>query len=233
MPSKFHLVSSVTCPWVQRAVIMLRAKGVEFDVTYINLKDKPDWFLEISPHGRVPVLKVDDVALFESNAIAEYLDEVFEPRLHPEDPIRRAQNRAWTDFLPTFAWGPGISNLSYCASREELPKAIETVRDHLSRLEGAIEKQRGDDGPYFNGDRISLVDAAYGPFFMRFAICDKALQTGLLDEFPLVKAWSDALLADDAVIGSVPPEFPQAFEKNIENRGALAWQIMQGAEVAE
>lgn len=232
MSSKYHLVSSVTCPWVQRAVIMLRAKGVEFDVTYINLKEKPDWFLKISPHGKVPVLMVDDVALFESNAIAEYLDEVFEPRLHPEDPIRRAQNRAWTDFVPTFAWGPGISNLSYCKSREDLPKAIETVRGHLKRLEGAL-KERGNDGPYFNGDKISLVDAAYGPFFVRFAICDKALQTGLLDEFPLVMAWVDALLSSDAVTGSVPPEFPEAFEKNIENRGALAWQIMRGAQAAE
>lgn len=233
MPSKFHLVSSVTCPWVQRAVIILRAKNVEFDVTYINLKEKPDWFLEISPHGKVPVLKVDDTPLFESNAIAEYLDEVFEPRLHPQDPVRRAQNRAWTDFLPTFAWGPGISNLSYCASRDALPEALETVRQRVSRLEGALAKERGNDGPYFNGGQLSLVDAAYGPFFQRFTICDKALQTGLLDEFPLVKAWVGALMANETITGSVPPEFPEAFDKNLENRGALAWKIMQGAQAAE
>jgi len=232
MASKYHLISSVTCPWVQRAVIMLRAKGVDFDVTYINLKEKPDWFLEISPHGKVPVLKVDDTALFESNAIAEFLDEVYEPRLHPADAIKRAQNRAWTDFLPTFAWGPGISNLSYCASQEALPEALETARDRVGRLEGALA-DRGNDGPYFNGDEICLVDAAYGPFFMRFAICEKALKTGLLDEFPLVKAWSDALLANEAVTGSVPSEFPEAFDKNLEGRGSLAWQIMQGAQAAE
>ncbi|MEQ9574512.1 MAG: glutathione S-transferase N-terminal domain-containing protein, partial [Rhodospirillales bacterium] len=53
MPDNFHLISAITCPWVQRAVIMLRAKGVDFDVTYINLREKPDWFLEISPHGKV------------------------------------------------------------------------------------------------------------------------------------------------------------------------------------
>ena len=68
----------------------MRAKAVEFDVTFINLREKPDWFLEISPHGKVPVLRVDDQVLFESNAIAEYLDEVVSPRLHPENPIERA-----------------------------------------------------------------------------------------------------------------------------------------------
>ena len=54
-------------------MIVLRAKKVEFDVTYITKEDKPDWFLELSPHGKVPVLKVNDIALFESNAIAEFL----------------------------------------------------------------------------------------------------------------------------------------------------------------
>ena len=42
----------------------MRAKGVEFEVTYVNLREKPDWFLEISPHGKVPVLIVDEVPLF-------------------------------------------------------------------------------------------------------------------------------------------------------------------------
>ncbi|MBT3809851.1 MAG: glutathione S-transferase family protein, partial [Rhodospirillaceae bacterium] len=83
-------------------MILLRAKDVEFDVTYVNLREKPDWFLEISPHGKVPVLKVGDDILFESSAIAEFLDEMVPPRLHPEDPIARAKNRAWTDFTPTF-----------------------------------------------------------------------------------------------------------------------------------
>ena len=70
-------------------MIVLRAKQVEFDVTYINLRDKPDWFLKISPHGKVPVLNVDGQPLFESNAIAEFLDETVPPRLHPEDPVER------------------------------------------------------------------------------------------------------------------------------------------------
>ena len=92
MAQKFHLISSLTCPWVQRAVITLRAKGVDFDVTYIDLRKKPDWFLKISPHGKVPVLKVDDQVLFESNAIAEYLDPpVPRPGTYP----REAGSQGW------------------------------------------------------------------------------------------------------------------------------------------
>lgn len=232
MSAKYHLISSVTCPWVQRAVIMLRAKGVDFDVTYINLRDKPDWFLEISPRGKVPVLKVDGQPLFESNAIAEYLDEMVEPQMHPDDPVKRARNRAWTDFLPNFVY-EGLNLVSYCPSREKLPEALDAARDALARLERALNEERGNDGPYFNGDKLCLVDAAYGPFFQRFTIADRFLKTGLLDEFPKVKAWAEALLANDAVTGSVADNFPEEFEANLERRGTYAYEILKGAQAAE
>ena len=114
---QIHLISFKTCPFVQRAVITLKYKNIDFDITYIDLADPPDWFLEISPHGKVPVLLVDDVPLFESNAIAEYLDEVFEPRLHPGDPIKRAQNRAWTDYVPTFS---DVTHLTHATDKADL-----------------------------------------------------------------------------------------------------------------
>ena len=102
--AKYLLVSFKTCPWVQRAAIVLREKNTPFEFRHIEPDNRPDWFLAISPHKKVPVLRVDDtVSLFESNAINEYLDETIAPRLHPDDPVLRAINRAWTDFLPTFA----------------------------------------------------------------------------------------------------------------------------------
>jgi glutathione S-transferase len=74
--AKYVLVSFKTCPWVQRAAIVLREKNVDFEFRHIEPDNRPDWFLAISPHKKVPVLRVDDrVSLFESNAIAEYLDE--------------------------------------------------------------------------------------------------------------------------------------------------------------
>ena len=84
MAIKFKLCSFKTCPWVHRAAIVLQEKGIEYELEYIDRNNRPDWFLAISPHSKVPVLIVDeDRALFESNAIAEYLDEVTEPHLHP------------------------------------------------------------------------------------------------------------------------------------------------------
>lgn len=207
----------------------MRAKNVEFEVTYVNLREKPDWFLEISPHGKVPVLKVDDEILFESNAIAEYLDEVIEPKLHPADPIARARNRAWTDYVPDF--NKALNAIGYATSPEALEEGIANAPKALARLEGALAK-RGNDGPYFNGDSLSLVDAAYGPMLQRFRLVEDVLQTGVLNDFPLLRAWSDALLANETVTGAVPDNFPEEFVGNHKRRGTQMWEKMQAQGIA-
>ena len=162
--SKYLLVSFKTCPWVQRAAIVLREKKVEFEFRHIEPDNRPDWFLAISPHKKVPVLRVDDsVSLFESNAINEYLDETIAPRLHPDDAVARAVNRAWTDYLPTFA--EGVTGCAYADSEADYAKAVAKIPVAFERLEKALEKQGA--GPFFNGAAYSLVDAAYAPFLQR------------------------------------------------------------------
>jgi len=203
---------------------VLRAKDVEFEVTYINLREKPDWFLEISPHGKVPVLSVDEQPLFESNAIAEYLDETTEPRLHPADPLKRARNRAWTDFVPDFS--KQLGSVTYARSKEELDKVLTEPPKGLQRVEDAIANEREGAGPYFNGKDLCLVDAAYAPFLQRFGIADKYLQTGLLDAYPNLQKWSDALSETDAVRQSVADNFVEEFHNGLKRRGAYAAELI-------
>jgi glutathione S-transferase len=211
-------------------VIALRAKKIDFEVTYINLREKPDWFLKISPHGKVPVLTVDDVPLFESNAIAEYLDEMVPPRLHPEDPIKRARNRAWTDFVPDFA--KSMSAIYYAKSKEAMEKGIEEAPARITKLEEALG-ERGNDGPYFNGPELSLVDCAYAPFLQRFMIVERNLGSGLLDKFPRVKAWAEALVANETVIGSVVPNFVDEFAANLKRREMYVAELFHTRSAAE
>ena len=119
-------------------MIVLRAKKVEFEVTHITADNKPDWFLEVSPHGKVPLLMVDQEVLFESNAIAEFLDETIKPRLHPEDPFKRAENRAWTDFVPSFA--AGLNSYLYAANLEDQVSKKPEAQKVLLKLEERLQK---------------------------------------------------------------------------------------------
>src|SRR5439155_19916627 len=117
---------------------------------HIEPDNRPNWFRAISPHNKVPVLRLDDrVSLFESGAIAEYLDETAPPRIHPEDPVERSINRAWIEYLPTFV---DLSSAHACADTEaDYNKAAAQVPVPFEKLEKALQRQ--DGGPFFNGVR--------------------------------------------------------------------------------
>jgi glutathione S-transferase len=210
-------------------VILLRAKDVDFEVTYIDLSDKPDWFLKISPHGKVPVLSVDDEPLFESNAIAEYLDDVVAPPKHPGDAFKRARNRAWTDFVPDFSKG---INIYYTKTKEAMEEKLAAAPVFLQKLEDAIARERGNEGPYFNGPELCLVDAAYAPFLQRLLMVEQFTQTNMLREFPLVQAWAEALVANDSVKGSVADSFNDVFYTNLKNRDFYVGTLLSEDVVA-
>ena len=184
-----------------------------YEITYIDRDNRPAWFLAISPHSKVPVLQIDGKeALFESNAIAEYLEETATPRLHPEDALARARNRAWTDFVTTFA--SAISQAAYANTEEEFTARSAKIADPFKKLDEALSK-RGNAGPYFNGDKFSLVDAAYAPFLQRYTFMDRLRPIGLIEKYPHLKAWRDALLAATAVKASTVPEIEEAWQQNM------------------
>ena len=213
MASQFKLCSFMTCPWVQRAAIVLQAKQIPYDITYIDRNKRPDWFLAVSPHSKVPVLLIDGKdALFESNAIAEYLDETVAPRLHPDDPIARARNRAWTDYVPTFA--SSISSTMYSDSEDEFGARAAKISGPFGKLEEALAK-RGNAGPCFNGPKMSLVDAAYAPFLQRYTFMDRVKPVGVIEKFPRLAAWRDALLAAPAVKASTVPNIEAVWQENL------------------
>jgi len=217
MASRFMLCSFKTCPWVQRAAIVLQQKQVPYDITYIDRNNRPAWFLAISPHSKVPVLQIDGKeALFESNAIAEYLDETVPPRLHPEDPIARARNRAWTDYVPTFA--SAISGTMYSNAEDEFVAHAEKISGPFGKLEDALAK-RGNAGPFFNGPRFALVDAAYAPFLQRYTFMDRLRALGIIEKFPNLAAWRDALLAAPAVKASTVSNIEAVWQENLILRG--------------
>ncbi len=228
--AKYMLVSFKTCPWVQRSAILLREKGIEFEFRHIDRDNRPDWFLAISPHKKVPVLSVDGkVSLFESNAINEYLDETIAPRLHPEDPVQRAINRAWTDYLPTFS--EMVTGQAYAEDEAEYKEDIAKIPQAFEKLEGALKAQSAQ-GPFFNGEKYSLVDAAYAPFLQRYYYLDRIKPLGVIEKFPRVKAWAEALLKRPSTHSFPEAEFEALYRVNVKNRKKYLSQFIADQAVA-
>ena len=56
MATDLRLVSAEVCPYAQRTRLVLLEKGLEAETVEIDLRNKPGWFGEVSPYGKVPVL---------------------------------------------------------------------------------------------------------------------------------------------------------------------------------
>ena len=207
MAPKLTLISHKLCPYVQRAVIALTEKGVPFERIDIDLANKPDWFLKISPLGKVPVLLVatgdGEAALFESNVICEYIEETQGgAKLHPQDPLQRAQHRAWMEFGSTI-----LSELWGLETTGD-PAVFETKRKAVAGKFAQVEKTLGA-GTFFAGKDFSLVDAVFAPIFRYFDVFDQLIGLSVFAETPKVRAWREALAQRPSVRTAVGPDYPQ------------------------
>jgi len=219
------LVSHHLCPYVQRAVIVLREKEVAYERVDIDLADKPAWFVALSPLGKVPLLRVGEDVLFESAVICEYLDEVTPRSLHPRDPVDRARHRAWIEFASATLDGiAGLYNAPDAAAFETRRTAL---ADRFARLERHLESdaQRGD-GPWFAGARFGMVDAAWGPVLRYFDVLDEIADHGVLDGRPHVAAWRTALAERPSVQGAVAPDYPARLRTFLARRGSHLSRMM-------
>ena len=209
MVAALKLISHKLCPYVQQAVIALTEKGVEFERIDIDidLADKPDWFAKISPLGKVPLLLVagDDgeVALFESNVICEYIEDTQGgAKLHPQDPLTRAQHRAWMEFGSTI-----LSELWGLETTGD-PAVFESKRKAVAAKFARVEDALGA-GPFFAGERFGLVDAVFAPIFRYFDVFDQLTDLSVFADTPKVRGWRKQLEKRPSVRSAVSPDYPQ------------------------
>ncbi len=192
-----RLISFETCPYVERSRIVLEEKDVDHDLTFIDLSDKPDWFLEISPRGKVPLLEVDDEPIFESYVINELIEELYpEPPMFPDHPVDRAQARSWIVYNNDVLMG-NMATLWFSDDDETLEEAREHLNDAFDQIEQQLETR--DEGPYFSGSNFGLVDAVYAPLFNRWEAAEELGHGDLLEEHGTLREYSEALLDRDSV----------------------------------
>ena len=125
-------------------------------------------------------------ALFESNAIAEYLDETARRGCIPRIRSRgRATARGPTTCRPS----PSDIEHDVFGFRGRVPRRPKIAMP-FEKLDEALAR-RGNDGPFFNGPKFSLVDAAYAPFLQRYFFLDRVRKLGHIERFPRLRGWAE------------------------------------------
>ena len=199
------IYSSARCPYAQRTRMLMIEKEIPFELTEVDLRNKPDWFLAVSPYGKVPVIVDDGQTIYESAIINEYLDEKYTSiPMMPEEPVERAKARIWMDYC---------TNKYLTLSRKLLVDHgnEELQRENKKKMKESliyIEKEcfeKNANGPFWLGNNISLVDLHYAPFFERFGAFKELFGVEWPEECIKISDWWSAIQKRDSYKMTVLP----------------------------
>jgi glutathione S-transferase len=156
------------CPFAQKVRVVLAEKDLEFEKILIDLRkgeQKSPEFLKLNPYGKVPVLIDDDVVVYDSTIINEYLDEEYPiPALMPEDSQGKAQVRTLEDYCDNSFIPPTTVLLAQALKPEgerDEPR-VEQAREELRRCLYYL-REKLDGRQYLVGSQFTLADAAFAP----------------------------------------------------------------------
>ncbi len=215
------------CPFAQRGAISLKHNDIPHKLTYLDPDNLPDWFNEVSPFGKVPILRVDGkTTIFESSVINELIASISNKKMLPSDPIERSLCRSWIEFGSTMLGQ--LTGMISASDEAAYEKIHSSFLENLQRL----EEQMKNRGPYFAGDLFTLVDSTYAPLFMRMFYLNDRVDLYSEDDYPKTMAWAKHLLTLDSVKNSVPRSFDDIYHQFIQRRGAKGYLFNQMKAVA-
>jgi glutathione S-transferase len=198
MMSELELLSYEACPYAQRTRMALIEKGIDFTLTEVDLYNKPEWFKQLSPYGKVPLLRHAGQIVYESRIINEYLEDAFPQRpLLPRDPIQKAKARIWIDYCDSYlmpALHKMIADCSDAAKQIENRKSV-AEKFKFMETEGL---RKLSDGPYWLGSDVSLVDLQFMPFIERFPCYEKLWGAAIPEDCTRLKHWIATMQGRDS-----------------------------------
>eukprot|EP00271_Cylindrocystis_brebissonii_P002247 TRINITY_DN12698_c0_g1_i1.p1 TRINITY_DN12698_c0_g1~~TRINITY_DN12698_c0_g1_i1.p1 ORF type:complete len:542 (-),score=62.11 TRINITY_DN12698_c0_g1_i1:485-2110(-) len=190
----FYRDNSSWCPYCERVWLALEEKQIPYRVEKINMRcygPKPSWYTDMVPSGLLPAVKIDGQLLTESLDILLVLEQLFPapkytPLLPPADDVAGRQAASRLLQLERQVMGAWLQWLTGRGSSQAFEAAMDRTNKALL--------ERG--GPYFMGEKVSLVDAAFAPFLERIA-ASVPFYRGLIvrgdPRWPAVNAWFDAM----------------------------------------
>jgi len=190
------------CPFVHRAWIAALEKKVPVELVYVPLGgEMPEWYKQINPRETIPTLQTGNTFIYESNLIAQYLDDAFEPKqsLFPGSAYDRHRIRFFMEQVG------GFVGAAYSYLRDPSDEKQTGLKHNIAGLEKLLIEQ--SEGPFFLGQAFTLADIAIVPFLDRFRHTLFAYCNGfdLFATAPRLKALLDAAYLRPSVFQTAQP----------------------------
>ncbi|ESW12449.1 hypothetical protein PHAVU_008G113700 [Phaseolus vulgaris] len=200
------LLGVLGSPFVCRARIALKFKGIEYEFVEENLANKSEQLLKYNPvHKKVPVFVHNEKPIAESMIIVEYIDETWNNNpISPSDPHQKALARFWSKFIDDKVVGAAWKS-AFTVDEKEREKNLQEALEGLQFLEDEIKEKK-----FFGGEEIGLVDIAgvFIAFWMPIVQEIAGLQLLSSEKFPNLYKWSQELINHSVVKEVLPPREP-------------------------
>ncbi len=205
------IYGSPVSPFARKVMATCLIKGIPFELEAVNIFAMPDWFLEISPMRRIPVMRDRSIAnegpdgtIADSSAICAYLEKkVPEPAIYPAEAYAHGRALAIEEYADTtlaMAGGMGIFRPIFFSITQGKEPDLETAKatwaEKLPPVFDYLEETLGD-GEFFAGDALSIADIAVTACFMQIQFVAKTP----LDNWPNLAAFLERMQKHPAIAG--------------------------------
>ncbi|MER8403773.1 glutathione S-transferase family protein [Mesorhizobium sp. M1307] len=178
--------------YVRIVRLVLEEKGVGYELVPVDIfaaDGIPGWYFDHQPFGRIPAFEHDGFRLYETGAIARYVDEAFGgPALQPVEARPRARLNQITGLLDAYAyramvWDVAVERL------EKTPPDEAVIANGLRQARTALQALSSlkAEGPWLLGTDLTLADLHAAPIIGYFI--KVAEGQALLAEFAEIRDW--------------------------------------------
>lgn len=164
----------------------MEEKHLPYDMKLVDLRNKPEWFLKISPEGQVPVIKLDEKWVSDSDVITQSLEEKY-----PEPPLQTPPEKAsvGSKIFSTF--------IGFLKSKDPSDGTEQSLLNELSSFDAYIK----ENGPFINGEKISAADLSLGPKLYHLEIAlGHYKKWSVPDSLSFVKSYMEKFFSMDSFI---------------------------------
>ncbi|XP_042500378.1 glutathione S-transferase DHAR3, chloroplastic-like [Macadamia integrifolia] len=174
------------CPFCQRVLLTLEEKHLAYDLKLVDLSNKPEWFLKFSTEGKVPVIKLDEKWIADSDVITQSLEEKY-----PNPPLGIPPEKAsvGSKIFSTF--------IGFLKSKDPNDGTEQALLSELTSFNDYIK----ENGPFINGKEVSAADFSLGPKLYHLEIALGHYKNwSVPDSLPYVKSYMKTIFSMDSFI---------------------------------
>ncbi len=193
MSDRIEIFGFAPSTFVRTARMACLEKGIAHDLRPLEFRKESHGPLH--PYLKMPAMRFKETVLFETIAIAVFVDEAFDgPALQPDDAVGGARMHQWASALGAYAYGDLVAGL--LDDDVDNAKASAKVAEHFAILDNALGARS-----FLAGDGLSIADLFLAPML---SFAETRLGGHIAKDFRRLSDWRDRMWARDSFRGTAP-----------------------------